>query len=140
MRPGRSVHWLAVKHVVLGAALVLFLAACGRSAATIYTREATSACLEKAGFTPKPVDSSTDFVANSATGGAFTVDLTDNRVTISFGETLTDADNIDDAYHRFRAKNVGIDDVLRRDQNAIMLWHVHPQDNDLATITNCLSS
>ncbi len=116
------------------------LAGCGSAGTTIYSRQATSACLQKAGFTPRPVDSSTDFVANSATGGAFTVDLTDNRVTVSFGETIKDADNIDDAYHRFRAKNVGIDDVLRRDQNAIMLWHVHPQDNDLATITNCLSS
>jgi hypothetical protein len=129
-----------VKHVALAAVLVLFLAACGQRGATTYSRTATSKCLQKAGFTPRPVDSSTDFVANSATGGAFTVGLTDNRVTVSFGETLTDADNIDDAYHRFRAKNVGIDDVLRRDQNAIMLWHVHPQDDDLATITNCLSS
>jgi len=129
-----------VKHVVLAAALVVLLAACGRGSAALYTRAATSACLQKAGFTPRSVASSTDFVANSATGGAFAVDLTDNRVTVSFGLTLTDADNIDDAYRRFRAKNVGIDDVLRRQQNAIMLWHLHPQDNDLRTITNCLSS
>jgi hypothetical protein len=51
---------------------------------------------------------------------------------------MDDADNIDQAYRRFKASNVGIDDVLRRQENALMLWHVHPQDNDLSIITGCL--
>ncbi len=123
---------------LLATALLHVLAGCGRGGTTIYSRQASRACLKKAGFTPRPVDSSTDFVANSATGGAFTVDLTDNRVTVSFGETIKDADNIDDAYHRFRAKNVGIDDVLRQQDNAVMLWHVHPSDADIGPITGCL--
>ncbi len=121
-------------------ALLLVAAACGKAGARIYTRAATSACLTKAGFAPTPVATNVDFVATSATGGAFTVRLTDNRVTVSFGATQADADNIDDAYHRFRSANVGIDDVLRRDQNAVMLWHIHPSDADLATITDCLSA
>jgi hypothetical protein len=129
-----------VKRVALGASLILLVAACGKGGTTLYTRAATSACLQKAGYMPRSVSSSSDFVANSATGGAFSVALTDNQVTVSFGETVTDADNIDDAYRRFRAANVGIEDVLRRDQNAIMLWHVHPADDDLSTIANCLSS
>ena len=45
--------------------------------------------------------------------------LADNRVTVSFGETLADADNIDQAYRRFKSTNVGIDDVLRRQGNAL---------------------
>ena len=53
---------------------------------------------------------------------------------------MADADNIDLAYRRFADPKVGIDDVLRRQGNAVMLWHVHPQDNDLATITGCLKS
>jgi hypothetical protein len=129
-----------VKPVVGALLLVLLVAACGKGGATLYTKAATSACLQKAGLRPKPVPSTSDFVANSATGGAFRIDLPGNRVTVSFGETLGDADNIDDAYHRFRAKNVGIDDILRRNQNAIMLWRFHPEDADLATITNCLKS
>ena len=51
---------------------------------------------------------------------------------------LADADNIDQAYRRFHAKNVGIDDVLREQGNAVMLWHAHPADADLARITGCL--
>ena len=97
------------------------------------------ACLEKAALVPKPVSETADFVANSATGGAFVVQLVDNRVTVSFGETQADADNIEQAYRRFKANNVGLDDVLRRQGNALMLWHVHPQDDDLATITGCLT-
>jgi len=104
----------------------------------MYTKDATEACLQKAGLQPRPVTETADFVANSATGGAFVVQLVDNGVTVSFGETEADANNIDQAYRRFKATNVGINDVLRRQGNALMLWHVHPQDTDLATITGCL--
>jgi hypothetical protein len=53
---------------------------------------------------------------------------------------VVDADNIDQAYRRFHAKNVGIDDVLRTQGNAVMLWHQHPTDADISTVTGCLSS
>jgi len=127
-----------VRKPLVAVLAVVFLCGCGSGGTTIYTREATAACLTNAALHPKPVTEAADFVANSATGGAFSVQLTDNRVTVSFGQTLADADNIDQAYRRFKSTNVGIDDVLRRQGNALMLWHVHPQDNDLATITGCL--
>lgn len=119
-------------------AVVVLVSGCGSGGAKLYTKDATEACLQKAALQPKSVAETSDFVANSATGGAFVVQLADNRVTVSFGESEADADNIDQAYHRFKASNVGLDDVLRRQGNALMLWHVHPQDSDLATITGCL--
>lgn len=128
-----------MKHVVAAVCLVLLVAACGKAAAPLYTKAATGACFTKAGLTPRPVTGTSDFVANSATGGAFQVVLAANRVTISFGATADDAKNIDQAYRRFRSHNVGIDDVLRLQGNAVMLWHVHPEDADLATVTGCLS-
>ena len=118
--------------------VVIISSGCGAGGTTIYTKNATEACLQDAGLQPRPVTETADFVANSATGGAFVVQLIANRVTVSFGETEADADNIDQAYRRFKATNVGINDVLRRQGNALMLWHVHPQDDDLATITGCL--
>ena len=124
---------------VFAAAAVVVLTACGAAGTPTYTKAGTEACLEKAGLHPKPVTETADFVANSATGGAFSVQLVANRVTVSFGVTEADADNIDQAYRRFKASNVGLNDVLRRQGNALMLWHVHPQDADLATITGCLS-
>ncbi|HVW88873.1 MAG TPA: hypothetical protein VHC01_05350 [Gaiellaceae bacterium] len=128
-----------MKRIVVVAAVALVAAGCGKPGTKLYTEQASAACLQKAGVKAGPVGNS-DFVASSATGGAFRAPLTDNEVTVSFGETLTDADNIDQAYRRFRAKNVGIDDVLRTQGNAIMLWHQHPTDADIATITGCLSS
>ncbi len=86
-----------------------------------------------------PVSDTTDFVASSATGGALRVRPADNEVTLSFGLTLDDATNIDQAYERFHAENVGLADVLRTQQNAVMLWHVHPSDSDVSTVTDCLS-
>ena len=118
--------------------VVIISSGCGAGGTTIYTKDATEACLQDAGLQPRPVTETADFVANSATGGAFVVQLVANRVTVSFGETEADADNIDQAYRRFKATNVGINDVLRRQGNALMLWHVHPLDNDLAAITGCL--
>jgi hypothetical protein len=122
------------------AVAAVVVSGCGSGGTPTYTKNATEACLAKAGLHPKPISETTDFVANSATGGAFWVQLVGNRVTVSFGETLADADNLDQAYRRFKANNVGLDDVLRRQGNALMLWHVHPEDTDLQTITGCLKS
>jgi hypothetical protein len=127
-----------VKGLVAALAAAVLLSGCGAPGPAAYTKDATEACLEKAALHPRPVSETADFVANSATGGAFVVQLVGNRVTVSFGETEADADNIEQAYHRFKAGNVGLSDVLRRQGNALMLWHVHPQDADLATITGCL--
>jgi hypothetical protein len=126
-----------VKRIVLTAvAFVLLLAACGGSGgSSLYTLAKTQSCL-----TAKHIalGGSLDFVATTATGGALRAHLPTNFVTIAFGATAGDADNIDQAYRRFHAQNVGIDDVLREDRNAVMLWHVHPADADLAKISGCL--
>lgn len=113
--------------------------ACGSPATHIYAKAPTSACLKKEGIPVHPAPAS-DFVANSATGGALSARPKGNQVTVSFGQTVQDANNIDDAYRRFHAKNVGINDVLRTQQNAVMLWHVHPTDANIAAITGCLES
>ncbi len=115
--------------------LVLALAACGGSIKT-YTASKTRLCLAAHGATI--VEPTGDIVASTATGGAFRARLTDNFVTVVFGASIGDANNINDAYHHFTGKNVGINDVLRQQGNAVMLWHEHPQAADIAIITACL--
>ena len=116
-------------------------AACGGSShSDVYTSGPSKSCLVGKGLRVVPVSTSKDFIASTATGGSFGVTLPHNRVTVSFGQTLEDANNIDQAYRGAAARNVGIDDVLYQQGNAVMLWHLHPSDSESATITGCLKS
>jgi hypothetical protein len=119
-------------------ALVCALAAgCGGKSTKLYTLAQTRQCLQKKSGVK--LGGRLDFVASTATGGATRVRLAHNGATLVFGETEDDATNIDDAYHRFRARNVGIEDIIRQDANAVILFRRHPSDEDVATIEDCLS-
>jgi hypothetical protein len=119
--------------------VALLVAGCGPPSAKIYSETKSRACLraKRIRTTPPPAS---DFVATTALAGSFRAKLKDNFVTVSFGDTLDHADNIDQAYRSFRAHNVGIDDVLRTQGNAVMLWHAHPSDVDLALVQGCLTT
>ena len=111
-------------------------AGCGGGSGN-YTDKKAEACLSKKGF---KLSHDVDFVASTATGGSFKTFFTGNDVTVVFGETDSDASNLDQAYRRFHAENVGIDDVLFQDRNAVMLWHFHPSDADRGALGECLTS
>jgi hypothetical protein len=122
--------------VPLLAVAVVLLAGCGGSSGpSIYTAAKTRSCLRDAKVRVGPA---TDFVASTATGGSLKAQLQGNFVTVAFGATQSDANNIQEAYTRFAARNVGVSDVLREQSNAVMLWHEHPSDADVALVTGCL--
>lgn len=123
-------------------ALVAFaVAGCGggASGSSLYTRAATKQCLQtKGGIHNFASVSPDDFVASTASNGAVRVTLPDsNAVTMLFGQSAVEASNLGDAYRRFRAKNVGIEDVLRTESNVVLLWQLHPSSDDEKTIQNC---
>ena len=123
-----------MKPIVVIAA-VLALAGCVGSSPQLYSVQKVKSCLagNHVGLAP-----ATDFVASTATGGAFRANVGGNWVTVVMGATVSDGDNIDQAYRRFHAKNVGIDDVLRQDRNAVLLWQMHPTDDQAAALGACL--
>ena len=121
--------------ILLAAILAALAAGCGGSSSHIYSLGKTKACLQTK---PVRLGGPLDFVASTATGGAVKIHTTDNFLTLVFGKTVDDANNIADAYRRFAARNVGINDVLVQDQNAVMLWHKHWSQPDLDLITGCL--
>jgi hypothetical protein len=123
------------RRVVLLSLLALTLAACGPAREPTYDVETTKSCLLEKGA---KVGGRLDFVASTATGGAFHVTLPANELTIAFGETTSDAEQIEKAYVRFHSKNVGISDILKRYSNAVLLWKQHPEQSDLDTVTSCL--
>lgn len=122
-------------------ALVAFVVAgCGGGSAgsSLYTRAATKQCIEtKLGIHSFPTIGD-DFVASTASNGAMRIRLADNAVTVLFGQSLDEAGNLADAYRRFHAKNVGIEDVLRTQNNAVLLWQLHPSSADENSIHDCL--
>jgi hypothetical protein len=126
-----------VKRLALIAPLALALAGCGGgSRASLHTLAKTRSCLKK--NPAVKLDRNLDFVASTATGGALHVKMPHNAATVVFGETIGDADNINEAYHRFKAKNVGLEDIIRQDNNVVILFRKHPSDEDISTIEKCL--
>jgi hypothetical protein len=119
----------------MAAFLLLVAAGCGGT--KTYSLDKTRSCLIQRGA---KVGGKLDFVASTATGGAFVTTLGDNSVEIVFGQTEPDAKQIGQAYQRFAFKNVqaGLPDVLRRYRNVVTLWHEHPQDADLSLVVGCL--
>ena len=120
---------------VVAAAVLLTTAGCGGT--KTYKEAKTRACLaQQAGV---HIGRKVDFVASTALGGAFAVRLSSNQVTISFGLDQPEADRLAGAYRQFRGKNIGIEDVLRPERNAVLLWKAHPSDEDLSLVTRCLN-
>jgi hypothetical protein len=125
-----------VGRLALVAVLVLLVAAgCGGQSS--YSLTKTRACLTSEDVR---IGGALDFVATTATGGAFVAKLTDNAVTVAFGQKESDAVDIAYAYQRFAFPNVrtNIVDVLERYRNAVLLWKQHPNPSDLALVTACL--
>lgn len=113
----------------------LLAAGCGGT--TTYSEAATRACLKQAGVKVVPVPND-DFVASAAEGGGFTARFKDDKVTVSFGLDRKGAERIVRGYQRFRGKNIGLEDVLRPKQNAVLLWALHPPEAYVQTIEACL--
>ncbi|HEV7642243.1 MAG TPA: hypothetical protein VGO39_15380 [Gaiellaceae bacterium] len=130
-----------MKPFALVALVAFVVAGCGggASGSSIYTRAATKQCLQTTAGVHLASVSPDDFVASTASNGALRVTLPDsNAVTVLFGETSQEASNLADAYRRFHAKNVGIEDVLRTDNNIVLLWQIHPSGTDENTVHDCL--
>ncbi|HZQ04175.1 MAG TPA: hypothetical protein VFA88_09150 [Gaiellaceae bacterium] len=120
---------------LVGVVIAVVAAGCGGQSS--YSLAKTRSCLESEDV---KITSARDFVATTATGGAFRAKLSDNDVTLAFGEKDSDAVDIAYAYQRFAFPNVrsNILDVLQRYRNVVLLWREHPQSSDLALITGCL--
>ena len=126
-----------MRRVALLPMVLIAFAVAGCGGSKSYSLDETKACLQSRGA---QIGGQLDFVASTATGGAFAAAFGDNSVKVVFGETEDDAEQIELAYDHFARPNVkaGLPDVLRRYKNAVTLWHEHPQDSDLALVTGCL--
>lgn len=131
----RRVRGFPPRLVAVLAGTLLLAAGCGGT--TTYSEAATRACLKEAGVKVVPVPND-DFVASAAEGGGFTARFKDDKVTVSFGLDRKGAERIVRGYQRFRGANIGLEDVLKPKQNAVLLWALHPPEAYVQTIEACL--
>src|SRR5216117_4033964 len=117
--------------------VALVLAGCGGATKT-YSAAKSRACLVKNGRVVTDAPSS-DLVASAAEAGSFAVHFGTNTAIVSFGTDRDGAERIVRAYQRFRGKNIGLLDVLHAERNAVILWAIHPFDDYVRAIENCLS-
>ena len=129
-----------MKPFLLLALLVVVAAGCGGSKSTpVATRAATKQCAKTTLGVKSFPSIADDFVASTASGGAFRMHLGSlNDVTVLFGKDAAEASNLADAYRRFHAKNVGVEDILRTKDNVVLLWQLHPSDADENSVEDCL--
>jgi hypothetical protein len=117
--------------------LAFAVAGCGGGTKT-YSAAKTRACLVQHGRVVTSVPAS-NLVASAAEGGSFAVRFGSNTAIVSFGNDRDGAERIVRAYQRFRGKNIGLLDVLHAEHNAVILWAVHPADDHVRAIEDCLA-
>jgi hypothetical protein len=120
--------------------LALLLAACGGAEPSAYKADPTATCLRKLGYRVTTIDREVGVVAAAAPNGGLRAFEPGNTVTIAFGENQDDALQIEGAFRRFAPKKLrpNIDDVMRVQKNAVLLWTVTPPEDEMNKVFGCL--
>jgi len=120
-------------------AVALLVAGCN-SEPSVYKAEPTANCLRGKGFRVTTEGSEIGVVAAAAPNGGLRAFEPGNTVTIAFGESSDDALGIQRAFRRFAPKRLRphIDDVMRLQKNAVLLWTVTPPSEEMDTVFGCL--
>jgi hypothetical protein len=120
-------------------AVALLVAGCN-SEPSVYKAEPTANCLRGKGFRVTTDGSKIGVVAAAAPNGGLRAFEPGNTVTIAFGESSDDALGIQRAFRRFAPKRLRphIDDVMRLQKNAVLLWTVTPPSEEMDTVFGCL--
>lgn len=123
--------------IVVSASL---LAACGGAEPSTYKAEPSAKCLGKLGYRVTTVDRKVGVVAAAAPNGGLRAFEPGNTVTIAFGANSDDALQIEGAFRRFAPKKLkpNIDDVMRVQKNAVLLWTVTPPVEEMDKVFGCL--
>ena len=105
-----------------------------------YSVRSTAPCLSKLGYR---VDTNADklgVIESSAPEGALRASEPGNNVTIDFAEGGAGTVPIRRAYHRFgpKRRRKHIEDVLRSQHNAVLVWEITPPQAELTRVLGCL--
>jgi hypothetical protein len=121
-------------------ALAGALAGCGNPVHSHYSVSATAPCLSKLGYRVNTNAEKLGLIESSAPEGALRASEPGNNVTIDFADNSKGAAAISRAYHRFgpKKRREHIDDVLRTQHNAVLVWEITPPQAEDARVLGCL--
>ena len=119
--------------------VALLLAGCS-SEPSVYKAEPTAKCLRGKGYRVTTDSAEIGVVAAAAPNGGLRAFEPGNALTIAFGESSDDALGIQRAFRRFAPPRLRphIDDVMRIQKNAVLLWTVTPPAEEMDTVFGCL--
>jgi hypothetical protein len=130
----------AMRRVLLLVALTLLIAGCGDTEPSVYKAEPTAKCLREEGYRVTTDPAKLGVVeANTANGGLLAA-KPGNALRIAFGASSDDAFGIERGFRRFVSKKLlpDIEDVMRRQKNAVLLWTVTPPLEEMNQVFACL--
>lgn len=130
----------AMRRAFLLLALALLAAGCGSAEPAAYKAEGTAKCLRGKGYRVTTTPAKVGVVAAAAPHGGLRAFEPGNTLTIAFGANSDDALGISRAFRRFAPKKLRphIDDVMRTQKNAVLLWTVTPPAEEMDKIFACL--
>jgi hypothetical protein len=129
-----------MRRVVLLVGLGLVIAGCGDTEPSVYKAGSTAECLSDEGYRVTTDPRRIGVVAAAAPNGGLRAYEPFNTLTIAFGASSDDALGIQRAFRRFAPKKLRphIDDVMRTQKNAVLLWTVTPPMEKMDEVFACL--
>jgi hypothetical protein len=121
--------------------LVLAVLAAGcNTEPSAYKAEPTAKCLRKDGYRVTTDPAQVGVVERTAFNGGLLAFHPGNAIRMAFGQNSDDAPGLAEGYRRFAPKKLKprIDDVLRIQKNAVLLWTVTPPQEEINTVFGCL--
>jgi hypothetical protein len=125
---------------VLLVVLVCVLAAGCDTEPSVYKAEPTAKCLRKHGYRVTTDRAKLGIVEAHTANGGLLAFHPGNAIRIAFGDSSDEAEGIKSGFRRFAPPKLKphIDDVIRIQKNAVMLWTVTPPQEQINEVFGCL--
>jgi len=119
--------------------VAVFVAGCNTEP-SVYKAEPTANCLRKDGYRVTTNPAKLGVVEGHADNGGLLAFHPGNAIRIAFGANSDDATGIEHGYRLFAPKRLKphIDDVMRTQKNAVLLWTVTPPRDEMDKVFGCL--